>query len=128
MREKRRFIRFDVSLKVNYVIQKEPKAEKTGTTKNVSAGGIQLLTKEKLNTGNKLDLKIFTPEALNPVHMKGIIMWSNEISSGKNMSYANGIEFGKIEEDNKNTFLRFLCDLMYKKIDEQGEGILNGRA
>lgn len=116
MREKRRFIRFDVSLKVNYVIQKEPKAEKTGIAKDVGAGGIQLLTKEKLKIGNKVDLKIFTPEALNPVHMKGIVMWSNEISSGKNVSYTNGIEFGQIEEDNKNTFLRFLCDLMYKKI------------
>ena len=118
MREKRRLIRFGINLKVNYVIQKEQKAEKTGITKDVSAGGIQLLTEEKLNIGNKVELKIFTPEALNPVHMKGIVVWSNEISSGKNMSYANGIEFGKIEEDNKNTFLRFLCDLMYKKIGE----------
>ncbi|MBU4311396.1 MAG: PilZ domain-containing protein [Candidatus Omnitrophica bacterium] len=117
MREKRRFIRFDVSLKVNYVVQKEPKTEKTGITKNLSAGGIQLLTKEKLTTGNKVELMIFTPESLNPAHLNGIVLWSNEISEEK-ASYASGIEFGKIEEDNKNTFLRFLCELMYKKIGE----------
>lgn len=115
MREKRRFIRFDISLKVHYIIQKEPKAEKTGITKDVCAGGIQLLTEEKLSTGSKIDLKIFIPEALNPAHLSGVVVWSREVSSGKKLSYGAGIEFGEIEEDNKNTFLRFLCDLLYRK-------------
>jgi len=121
MREKRRFIRFDIVLKVAYIVQKELKTEKLGTTKNVSAQGMQLLTSDKLEQGDKVDLKIFVPEALNPAHMKGIVMWSKDPEPAKSHSYSAGIDFGKVEEDNKNTFLKFLCDLMYAKIGNKKE-------
>ncbi len=119
MREKRRFIRFNIALKVAYIIPKDPKIEKLGTTKDVSAQGMQLLTSDKLETGDKIDFKIFVPDALNPAHMKGIVVWSREMEFPKSNSYSAGIDFGKIEEDNKNTFLKFLCNLMYAKIGEK---------
>ena len=56
MREKRRFIRFEIALKINYAIQTEPKIEKTGKTKDVSSGGMQLLTEERLEPGSRLGL------------------------------------------------------------------------
>lgn len=115
MREKRRFIRFDIALKVTYCIQKEPKIERTGITSDMSVGGIRLLTEEKLETGSRVEFMIFIPEALNPAHFAGIVLWSNESGGSKKPSYISGIEFGPIEEDNKNTFLKFLCDLMYRK-------------
>lgn len=121
MREKRRFIRFAIALKVAYIVQRDPKTEKLGTTKDVSAQGMQLLTSDKLELGDKVDLKIFVPEALNPAHMKGIVVWSRELDSPKSHSCNAGIDFGKIEEDNKNTFLKFLCDLMYAKIGDKKE-------
>lgn len=114
MREKRRFIRFDTSLKVSYTLQKKPKIEKIGTTRDVSAGGMQLLTEERLEPGSRLELKFFIPEALNPAHLNGVVLWSISGESG-DPPYSAGIEFGEIEEDNKNTFLKFLCLLMYKK-------------
>lgn len=115
MKEKRRFIRFDIALRVNYIVQakKETRLMKTGVTKNISAEGMQLLTEEKLEVGNKLEIKILVPEALNPVHLKGRVLWTKEAPSEKEHSYNSGIEFAEIEEDNKNTFLKFLCDLMY---------------
>jgi len=121
VREKRRFIRFNIALKVAYIVQKDLKIEKLGTTKNVSAQGMQLLTSDKLESGDKVSLKIFVPEALNPAHMKGIVLWSKEAESSKSHFYNAGIDFGKIEEDNKNTFLKFLCDLMYAKIRDKKE-------
>jgi len=121
MREKRRFIRFDIVLKVAYIVQKELRAEKLGTTKNVSAQGMQLLTGDKLEPGDRVDLKIFVPEALNPVHMKGVVMWSKDPEPVKSHSYSAGVDFGKVEEDNKNTFLKFLCDLMYAKTGDRKE-------
>jgi len=122
MREKRRFIRFDIALKVNYTVQKDPKTEKTGMTKDISAGGMQFLTEEKIDVGSRLDLKMFIPEALNPAHMNGIALWSKEARSNERLSYCAGIEFGKIEEDNKTTFLRFLCDMLYEKLGKQRQG------
>jgi c-di-GMP-binding flagellar brake protein YcgR len=119
MREKRRFIRFNIALKDAYIVKKEPRTEKLGITKDLSAQGMQLLTSDKLSSGDKLDLKLFVPEALNPAHIKGIVMWSRDLESSKSHPYSAGIDFGKIEEDNKNTFLKFLCDLMYTKIEKK---------
>ncbi|MBU1853924.1 MAG: PilZ domain-containing protein [Candidatus Omnitrophica bacterium] len=115
MKESRRFLRFDVALKVDYMLQGEPKIERTGSTKDVCAEGMQLLTEEKLQKGDKLEFKLTVPEALNPVHLNGNVMWSKEMSSEQKLSYSSGVEFGDIEEDNKNTFLKFLCNLMYLK-------------
>ncbi len=119
MREKRRFIRFEIAVKVTYCVQGEVRVEKTGITKDLSAGGMQLFTEEKIQTGSKLDLELFIPEALNPAHLSGIVLWSSEVGDAQKQSYSAGIEFGEIEEDNKNTFLKFLCDLMYKKIGKK---------
>ena len=121
MREKRRFIRFDIALKVAYIVQRDPKTEKLGTTKDVSAAGMQLLTGDKLELGDKVDLKIFVPDALNPAHLKGIVVWVKDLEPARTHSYSTGIDFGKIEEDNKNTFLKFLCDLMYEEIGKKKE-------
>jgi len=121
MREKRRFIRFNIALKVAYIVLRDPKTEKLGTTKDVSAAGMQLLTGDKLEMGDKVDLKIFVPDALNPAHLKGIVAWTRDLEPAGTHSYSTGIDFGKIEEDNKNTFLKFLCDLMYAKIGKKKE-------
>jgi len=123
MREKRRFIRFETALKVAYIAQEEPKIEKFGTTIDISAQGIQLLTSHKIKPGDKLDLKIFLPEALNPAHIKGIAIWSKEPDTAKSNLYSAGIDFEKIEEDNKNTFLSFLCGLMYIKDKKKEQGL-----
>ena len=112
MREKRRFIRFNIVLKVAYIVQKDPKIEKFSTTINISAQGLQLLTSDKLEPGDSVDLKIFLPEALNPAHVRGVVVWSKELGAAESHPYSAGIDFEKIEEDNKNTFLKFLCSLM----------------
>jgi c-di-GMP-binding flagellar brake protein YcgR len=115
MREKRKFIRFEVTLSVAYTIQKEPRMEKIGDTKDISAQGMQFFTKDKLALGEKVDLRLFIPNALNPAHIKGIVVWSKDLEAGaEKYPYSAGIDFEKIEEDNKNTFLKFLCGLMYR--------------
>ena len=113
MREKRRFISFNVALETAYIVQKDPKIEKIGVTRDVSARGMQLLTNDKLEPGNEIYLKISVPKALNPAHIKGVVVWSREQDTAGNYPYSAGIDFKKIEEDNKNIFLRFLCSLMY---------------
>jgi len=120
MKEKRKFIRFESKLKVDYIVSAaESRVEKTGTTVNVCAGGLQLLTEGKLGEGSVLELKIFIPNASNPAHLKGVVCWSKQDKGSEQESYCSGIEFQNIEEDNKNTFLKFLCDLMYDKLDKQ---------
>jgi len=119
MIEKRRFIRFEINLEVDYIVKKEPRVEKKGATKDICAGGINLLTDEKLEVGEEVELKMFLSKALNPAHLNGVVVWSKDDSSGEKLSHSAGIEFKAIEEDNKNSFLKFLCDLMYKKVGKE---------
>jgi len=121
MKEKRKLIRFSISLKVEYTVDREPNIIKKGKSKDISAGGIHLITEERLRTGSKLALKLFIPDALNPVHLNGTVLSSKEIEINRKLSYSENIEFGEIEEDNKNTFLKFLCNLMYGKIGKEKE-------
>ncbi len=113
MKERRRFIRFETALKVRYIVQyQDPPVEKTGTTKNLTAEGIQVVTETPLSEGDSLELKIDLPKAPNPVHIYGSVVWSEESKTAEGSIYNSGIKFIKIEEDNKNTFLKFLCELM----------------
>ncbi len=121
MKEKRILIRFNISLKVSYIVNREPRMEKIGTSRDVSAHGIQLLTNDRLVIGDKLDMRISVPEALNPAHIKGTVVWSRESDSPKAYAYSAGVDFDKIEEDNKNTFLKFLCNLMHPKEEDKKE-------
>ncbi len=119
MKERRRFIRFEEILKVRYIVQeKDQPVEKSGATKNLNAEGIQLVTNEPLAEGDSLELKIALPKAPNPVHIYGLVIWSEESKTETGPAYNSGIKFIKVEEDNKNTFLRFLCELMSKKSNE----------
>ena len=63
-----------------------------------------------------LDVALTLPEAKNPVHIQSNVVWHSP-ASGAGQELADvGFEFIKIEEDNKNTFLKFFCDLIYGKI------------
>jgi len=47
------------------------------------------------------------------VHAKGKVIWIKQLSLEDDAARDVGIELIEIEEDNKNTFLKFLCDLIY---------------
>lgn len=113
--EKRRYIRtaVSVSLLLRYEENNDVR-EIEATTKNISATGMLVKIDRKLPTDQKLDISFFTPNHPNPVHCKGKAVWSTALA--KPGMYHCGIEFTHIEEDNKNTFLKFLCDSIYKTV------------
>jgi c-di-GMP-binding flagellar brake protein YcgR len=111
--ERRRYIRTDKLLPMTISLKEEKSYRDIhATTRNISATGTMAETTEKLAVGSTVKLEISIPGAANPVHGNGTVVWSTPISgAGK---YYNGIEFVGIEEDNKNTFLKFLCDAIYR--------------
>ena len=68
---------------------------------------------KELEESVNIEVKLEIPGAHNPVHANGKIIWKKQISLEDNAPYEVGVEFIEIEEDNKNTFLKFLCDLIY---------------
>ncbi|MBL7158336.1 MAG: PilZ domain-containing protein [Candidatus Omnitrophica bacterium] len=122
-KERRRYLRVETPLKIR-VIHKDKIIAET-TTKNISPLGLRFETSDKsLKIDDPLEVQIEIPKALNPVHAKAAVIWKNKPSTENGSLYDVGCGFTKIEEDNKNTFLKFFCDLLYeqaKEIDKKGD-------
>jgi len=111
--ERRKFIRLVAPIKVTYGLIDDLRI-RTTTCKNISAEGISFEVTEKgVRKGDAMEIKMDIPGVVNPVHAKGKVAWINKESLADDAALNAGVEFTEIEEDNKNTFLKFLCDLMY---------------
>lgn len=111
--ERRGHLRLLAPIKISYL---SPSTGKTVTAaiKNISADGLAFETGDKsLKESDIVELKLDLPEAANPVHSKGRVVWKRRQSLSDNAPFDVGLEFAEIEEDNKNTFLKFLCDQIY---------------
>lgn len=111
--ERRKYIRLQTPIPMSYTIQ-DTGSVHTAVTKDISAEGLRFETRSKdIVEDAALELKLEIYGAKNPVHAKGRVIWKKQVSLEDNAPYDVGIEFSEIEEDNKNTFLKFLCDLIY---------------
>lgn len=117
--ERRKYIRLETPIKMTYEMPDKSKIYHT-ITKNISADGVRFDTHNKsLKESDDLELKMDIPAAANPVHAKGKIIWKRKLSLEDAAPFDIGITFTEIEEDNKNTFLKFLCDLIYNLPEEK---------
>ena len=111
--ERRSFIRLREPIRITYTIANNDKVYNV-TAKDISADGLRFQTSDKrIKEGNLLEMKLDIPDVANPVHAKGKVMWKKKLSLEDNAPFDVGTELAEIEEDNKNTFLKFLCDLIY---------------
>jgi c-di-GMP-binding flagellar brake protein YcgR len=111
--ERRRYIRLKTPVSVTYTVPGSGTIH-SSITKDMSADGLRLETKARgIEKGSVLELKLELHGANNPVHAKGKVVWIRQLSLEDEAPYDIGIELTEIEEDNKNTFLKFLCNLIY---------------
>lgn len=111
--ERRRYIRLLSPISVAYTVPETGSVHST-SYKNVSADGLRIETTDReLKESGMVELKLSIVGAPNPVHARGRVIWKKKMSLEDNAPFDCGIEFTEIEEDNKNTFLKFLCDLIY---------------
>ncbi len=116
--ERRKYIRLFTPISIAYVNSADGKMH-NADTKDISAEGIRFTAADKaLNASDVIELKLNILGAPNSVHAKGRIMWKERMTLEDNSPFDFGVEFIEIEEDNKNTFLKFLCDLIYKLPEE----------
>lgn len=120
--ERRKFIRINVPIDVTYARPGENTLHKS-ITKDISPEGVRFETElASLQKSDPLDLVLKIPDAPNPVHARGRIAWKKKLSLADDSPYDMGVGFEKIEEDNKNTFLKFLCDVIYNSTKEKRHG------
>ncbi len=112
-KEQRYYIRIDVLVPAIFSIKKKGRIEKIKAhVKNVSASGMMVNVDRKLTFGTDTAIDMYAPEAPNPIHCNGKVVWT--VPANKKGMYNCGVAFTDIEEDNKNTFLKFLCDTIYR--------------
>lgn len=118
--ERRKYVRLEVPVGISYAVP-EIGTIHNASTKNISADGLRFEASDKsLQVSSAIELKLNIPGAVNPVHAKGNVIWKRKISSEDRTPFDFGVEIIEIEEDNKNTFLKFLCDLIYTIEKEPG--------
>ena len=111
--ERRKYLRLPTPIKVTYTLFGDDRIH-TAVTRNISTDGISFQTRDKsLQEAGSIELKLDISDAGNPVHAKGTVIWKRMSSLEDDAPFDVGVGFSEIEEDNKNTFLKFLCDLMY---------------
>ncbi|MFH1848306.1 MAG: PilZ domain-containing protein [Candidatus Omnitrophota bacterium] len=110
--EKRRFLRLTAPVELEYTLENGDKINRA-VSKNLSALGISFTSRDKIATDTIMAIKLKVPNLKNPVHMTGKVVWAQALSAEDETTLDIGVEFIQIEEDNKNTFLKYLCDLIY---------------
>ena len=117
VQERRKYLRVETPLQIR-VITKDKGIIET-TTKNISPLGLRFeFTGEGLEAKDEIELRMEIPNTLNPVHAKARVVWKKKLSTEDKAPFDLGCEFTKIEEDNKNTFLKYFCDLLYKQAEQ----------
>ena len=112
--ENRTYIRTETSVPIKLQIEGGESIQLIkGVTCNVSATGMMIELDEKIALDTKLGIDILPSGASNAIHCAGKVVWMAQ--SQKRDQHYCGIEFATVEEDNKNTFLKFLCDAIYNK-------------
>ena len=111
VQERRKYLRVETPLSIRVI--KGDKAYRT-TAKDISPLGLRFgMNDDSVHTGDLLELRVDLPESLSPVHAEAKVVWKKRLSEKEGAESDIGCEFTRIEEDNKNTFLKYFCDLLY---------------
>jgi c-di-GMP-binding flagellar brake protein YcgR len=90
MEERRKYIRIDLCTEVEYEILPMQAPQLKGETKNISAGGICLLTDREITPHTVLRLNFFIPDKERTrIECLGRVIWQKKVDYG----YLTGIEF-----------------------------------
>ena len=100
-KERRKFPRTALELIVRYkVLSSQEQVD--AKTKNISGGGVCLVTREKMPLGAYLAMDMKFPGSKKPILAGGRVVWSNESRLGPSPAghqrFDNGIEFVQIED------------------------------
>lgn len=113
MQERRKYVRLNIPLEVNYTIQGKEGVSYQSITKNISPNGARFSIEQELPKGSVLDINIKIPEQADSIPIKARIVWIKKESDVEPGAYDTGFEFIKIPEKSKQKFFQYLCNFMY---------------
>jgi len=121
--ERRKYIRIKVPIGIIYSRPGDDVVHRS-VSKDISSEGIRFETESAaVRKSDPINLVLEIPNARNPVHVKGRVAWKKRLSLADGSPFDLGVEFEKVEEDNKSTFLKFLCNIIYNAAKEKRDGL-----
>ena len=97
MEEKRRFVRIEWPVVVQYKTLEEPLTQDQIVGKDISESGVCFIVYERLTKGTKLDIQIQTPFDSLPVFAKGKIAWIRKVGEEHARTFEVGVEFTEVD-------------------------------
>jgi Tfp pilus assembly protein PilZ len=87
--ERRVFERFEAKHPVRLNSREDPFSADV-YLRDISAGGVKIITKQKLNPDNEVEFWVDVPDSHGPIHFSGSVVWTKNV--GRNVWDA-GIRF-----------------------------------
>jgi uncharacterized protein (TIGR02266 family) len=117
MQEKRKFVRLDVRVKVEYQIVPSTQDKIRSFTKNLSQGGICLFLDSDLEKDTLLDLKLSIPEQSQPILATGKVVWvdSFRVGDSEGDHLEAGIEFVDIFDEDRAKIAKYVFGVLQNK-------------
>lgn len=108
--EQRRFIRIHSRL-MTFITFPDTGKVRRALTKDVSAGGVCLVTEELLKAGTPLDVELKLPDRDRSIAFTGVVKWSKPIGeshkSYENPTAETGVEFVRIDPDDQKQLMLY---------------------
>ena len=116
MNEKRRFLRLNSTVEIQYtILGKELQEDVKTKTKNISAGGLCIIAHESLEKDYILGISIYLPGEALPITAKGRVVWIKPFQIGKEeQHYDVGVEFTEIDTEDRKKIDQFVFS--FKKV------------
>ncbi|HOX54159.1 MAG: PilZ domain-containing protein [Candidatus Omnitrophica bacterium] len=112
LNERRKFVRFNSSVDVQYaLLDKDPNLALQGKSRNISSGGIGLITDKKLQEDDVLVVSIYMPQETLPIIAKSKVVWVRPLEMHKEKRFDVGSEFINIAPEDRKKIDRYLFSL-----------------
>jgi len=123
--EKRHFPRTEMKGKLRYRVPEQMEIS-LASIKNISEGGLCLLTEAEHGAGQKLSLEFGLPGDPRPILGTGVVRWVEllDIPQGK-FNFRVGIQFEEIDDERREEIRKFIVKRLRKQIHDEvagGEG------
>lgn len=110
MIERRKFIRLQAPIGVVYKVLKKSRRPKPAPSliRNIGGGGVCIIAKEDMRSGDLLDMQIQIPHLKETIHAVGEIVWFDHFRERDREIREAGVRFRDIEPKDLHRILEFV--------------------
>lgn len=111
--DKRRYIRFDTSIKIKYKLAGSAWIDGSSVCNDIAMEGMKLEVSENLPVGTLLDIELYLATEQKPIRVTAQTVWCREFAKkeGKPRRFETGVRFLNFMPDDKNRLVNFLSKL-----------------